>query len=374
MANNYLDKNGLLYLWQKIKDKFVAKESGKGLSTNDFTTTLKNKLNGIQEGANKYTLPIASAETLGGVKVGAGLEINPSTGTLSATGGGTADAVSWNNVTDKPETYPPATHNHDSEYLKLSGGQMTGPIQFAPGQAQIESTGETAEAKVELDEEAAEIIYTDKTSGKTTRMTVSADGAEIVVGEDDTNNEEGMIKIFDSGIIHFYVGNGNVLEIGPNGLNVLDRIISHVATPTNNDDAANKGYVDTALVSKANSSDVYAKTETYNKEEINSKLSSIYKPGGSVLFSELPEPSASNLGMVYNLKEAFITDDRFLASTPVPYPIGTDVVVVAVAGDPTTYKFDVLAGFVDLSGYMQKTDMVAITNEEIDQIVGDSAA
>lgn len=27
-----------MYLWQKIKEKFVQKESGKGLSTNEFTT------------------------------------------------------------------------------------------------------------------------------------------------------------------------------------------------------------------------------------------------------------------------------------------------------------------------------------------------
>lgn len=51
MAQKYLDSNGLLYLFQKIKSNFVAKESGKGLSSNDFTTTLKNKLDGIANGA-----------------------------------------------------------------------------------------------------------------------------------------------------------------------------------------------------------------------------------------------------------------------------------------------------------------------------------
>lgn len=37
----YLDDNGLLYLWSKIKAVFVAKEAGKGLSTNDLTAALK---------------------------------------------------------------------------------------------------------------------------------------------------------------------------------------------------------------------------------------------------------------------------------------------------------------------------------------------
>lgn len=53
MAKKYLDENGLLYVWQKIKNKFVWQESGKGLSTNDYTTAEKNKLAGIATGANK---------------------------------------------------------------------------------------------------------------------------------------------------------------------------------------------------------------------------------------------------------------------------------------------------------------------------------
>ena len=49
----YLDNDGLLYLWQKIKNVFATKDAlndkvdkvmGKGLSTNDYTTDEKNKL------------------------------------------------------------------------------------------------------------------------------------------------------------------------------------------------------------------------------------------------------------------------------------------------------------------------------------------
>lgn len=50
--------------------------------------------------STSYTLPIASDTVLGGVKVGAGLSIN--NGVLSANGGGTADAVDWSNVQNKP--------------------------------------------------------------------------------------------------------------------------------------------------------------------------------------------------------------------------------------------------------------------------------
>ena len=98
--NKYLDSNGLLYLWGKIKTLLggkVDKVEGKGLSTNDFTNKEKLKLASLQN----YTLPTASAETLGGVKVGVGLEITG--GVLSSTGGGTADSVDWSNVQNKPD-------------------------------------------------------------------------------------------------------------------------------------------------------------------------------------------------------------------------------------------------------------------------------
>ena len=49
---------------------------------------------------SEYTLPTASADTLGGIKVGAGLSIND--GVLSANGGGTADSVDWSNVQNRP--------------------------------------------------------------------------------------------------------------------------------------------------------------------------------------------------------------------------------------------------------------------------------
>lgn len=82
----------------KANEKFVAKEEGKVLSSNDFTNDQKEKLEGLEN----YVLPQASAEVAGGIKVGAGLSITED-GVLSATGGGTADAVEWDNVVGKPE-------------------------------------------------------------------------------------------------------------------------------------------------------------------------------------------------------------------------------------------------------------------------------
>lgn len=63
--SKYLDENGLTYLWSKIKGTFVAQQSGKGLSTNDYTTAEKNKLAGL----SNYTHPTYTAKTNGLYKV-----------------------------------------------------------------------------------------------------------------------------------------------------------------------------------------------------------------------------------------------------------------------------------------------------------------
>lgn len=58
----FLDKTGLERLWYQIAAKLGTKvdaEDGKGLSTNDYTTAEKEKLSGIDEGANKITVDSA---------------------------------------------------------------------------------------------------------------------------------------------------------------------------------------------------------------------------------------------------------------------------------------------------------------------------
>ena len=74
-----------------------------GLTQNNFTNTLKSKLDGIATSANNYTLPTAASDTLGGVKVGTNLSI--SSGVLSATDTNTTYSVgdgglTQNNFTD----------------------------------------------------------------------------------------------------------------------------------------------------------------------------------------------------------------------------------------------------------------------------------
>lgn len=54
---------GTLTTEESVKNQYVAQVTGKGLSTNDYTTTEKNKLSGIAEGANKTVVDAAISST-----------------------------------------------------------------------------------------------------------------------------------------------------------------------------------------------------------------------------------------------------------------------------------------------------------------------
>lgn len=76
----------------------VDKVEGKQLSTNDFTTEEKEKLNSLEN----YMLPTASADALGGIKVGNNLTITED-GTLSAQTGAEDIIIPYKTFTDYTE-------------------------------------------------------------------------------------------------------------------------------------------------------------------------------------------------------------------------------------------------------------------------------
>lgn len=63
MAYNYVNLEGLEHLITGIKNKFVQKQTGKGLSANDFTNILKQKLDGIETGAQVNTVDSVNNKT-----------------------------------------------------------------------------------------------------------------------------------------------------------------------------------------------------------------------------------------------------------------------------------------------------------------------
>ena len=114
-----------------------------GLTQQNFTTTLKNKLDGIASSANNYSLPIGTATVLGGMKLGTNLSsglnglVNSANTTYSVGDGGLTqknftstlktklDAISGTNTGDVCTTNHTSagylTSETDSQTLSVSG-------------------------------------------------------------------------------------------------------------------------------------------------------------------------------------------------------------------------------------------------------------
>ena len=177
----------------------VDKVEGKGLSTNDFTTAEKNKLAGIAAGANAYSLPIASATVLGGIKVGNNLTI--SNGVLS----GTPDSHYANTFTIKGAGTAAATFNQSSDAtLNIAAG--TGiSVSATSGTITIANTVANTHLKNFLDIQAAGtsvVKYTqdsDKTlkfvAGSNVTLTPNAANGTITISSTDTNTDTKVTSV-----------------------------------------------------------------------------------------------------------------------------------------------------------------------------------
>ena len=88
-------------------------------------------------------------------------------------------------------------------------------------------------------------------------------------------------------------------------------------------------------------------TASQVQDAIRSAITGVYTPKGSIAFASLPVPVAGKVGWVYNITDAFTTDNHFIEGEGRDYPAGTNVVCAEIsAGD---YGWDVLAGTIDLT-------------------------
>lgn len=155
----FLDSTGLTHLWAIIVSKLIGKVDkvdGKGLSTNDYTTAEKNKLAGIAEGAQVNTVTGIKGDAESSYRTG-NVNITPAN-IGAATSSHTHNIENLNNFDSRvydatikrPANYILASpngsegpanfrklvesdlpsHTH-SNYLPISGGTMTGPINIA---------------------------------------------------------------------------------------------------------------------------------------------------------------------------------------------------------------------------------------------------
>lgn len=206
----------------------------------------------------EYTLPVASATTLGGVKVGANLTITPE-GVLNATGGGGGGTeyvagegivISGNTISTDPTKVP--TKEELEGYLPLAGGTMTGNIKFKGDAEYIGATVNDADHSIVIGSQgegaimgsvsaghsAADVdaaltanlnskaarVKAERTTAGGSAVTLEAqepDGENTVsvkVGAKAADASDGTLSVYrDSGVNYVDVG-ANQLKFGDKGL------------------------------------------------------------------------------------------------------------------------------------------------------------
>lgn len=367
MSIKYNGENVISYLLTLLKGKFdtkVDKVSGKGLSTNDLTTALKGNYDTAYTHSQASHAPAnAERNTLVGIqKNGVDVSIDSSTRKANlVVPTKTSDITNdsgFITVADVPEGAAASTTSP-----KMNGTAAVGTENaFARGD-HVHPSDTTKVDKVE----GKQLSTNDYTNDEKTKLAGIAEGA----------NNYTLPKATATGLGGVTVG-GNI-DVSDGAISVADATtskkgvvqLSSATNGTSNTKAATESAVKAAYdlanskQSPATSLSGYGITDAYTKTEIDSKISSVYKPAGSAAFASLPTPAASNLGNVYNVTDAFTTTDSFVEGAGSKYPTGTNVVIVKVG---TTYKFDVLSGFVDLSAYALTDDFVELTNEEVQTI------
>ena len=108
------------------------------------------------------------------------------------------------------------------------------------------------------------------------------------------------------------------------------------------------------------------------KSAIDAAVASAYKPGGSKTCTELLPALLveSNKGFVYNMSDSGTTTEYFVEGAGEPILAGQDVAIVDSGSG--VYKFNIMAGIIDLSGYMKTTDIHWMTNAEIEELLNPS--
>ena len=426
----YLDNNGLLYVIKQIKTWLngkVSKEDGKGLSTNDYTTEEKNKLAGL----SNYTLPTASADTKGGVKIGSGLQMNGDV--LSATGGGTADAVDWENVTNKPTkltdftndlayktAYDASTNKIATESdlaIKTLAGTIGNPIilsSLEPGLYKIKG----------IVRDFPGIDSTDYVTASTISVSQHAGATSVVFLEPTYMSQMGVcfktINITRNG--SSYVSDNSSIpgldyimtlnnELGKNFADpydesksyavgdlttysgILYKVIGTISSGTDFYTAITgnlvqqidifevidgKGYqtssqVETAITSKGYQTSSQVESAITSKGyQTSSQVETAITSKGYQTANDVETAITNKISsvMTYKGTVANYSDLPTNAKVGDTYNI-TNKSSHNKAGDNAAWNgtsWDILAGTIDLSGYYTKDEMKALTNDEIDNI------
>lgn len=320
MSDSFLNLTGLSYYHDKIKALFatktevgnkVDKVSGKGLSTNDYTTTEKNKLSGIATGAQVNVIESIKVNGTAQTVTSKAVDISVPTALSDLTNDG-------NFVTDA--SYVHTDNNYTStEKTKLNGIASGAEVnQNAFSNIKVGSTTVAADSKTDTVEFVGSgvTITPDATNDKIT-FTVQATAVDSAMSDTSENPVQNKV---------IYAALANKANLATPTFTGTPKAPT-AAAGTNTTQIATTAFVTTAVANA-----------------IAGVTSISYQVVQSL-------PASGQNGVIYLVAHTHGTND------------GYDEYIW------TGTSFEKLGNTdIDLSGYMLKTDMVAITTTEIDTL------
>lgn len=317
----------------------VDKIDGKGLSTNDYTTAEKTKLEGIEEGANNYSLPTASSNTLGGVKIGSNLTI--SSGVLSANASATTPKMDGTASVGTETAFARGDHIHPSDTTKVDkvDGKGLSTNDYTTAEKNKLAAIEANANNYSLPTASASTLGGIKVGSNLT-ITNGVLSADAQAVDDATQSASGLMSSADKTKLDGIDASADVnvietVKVNGTALTVTSKSVN-VTVPTNNNQLTNGAGYQTA-------------------SDVTSAISSAIGDLEGVTFSVVQSlPVTGDSSVIYLVADTHSdSNDSYdeyiwLSSSSTYEKIGnTDV---------------------DLSAYYNTTNLVAITDSEINTI------
>lgn len=200
----YLSNAGLGYFFGKLKTIFAPISHGHGGATQSaagfMSAADKKKLDGIAEGANKYSLPTATSNVLGGVKTGA--NITNSNGVLSVTAANVTNALGYPPPKQDTNTWRPVVNSLTSSAADQSLAANQGKILNESKAAMIVLTNEN------LNDVVTPGFYSSGGSNNVTNKPSNVDNFGLIVIHRASGNYYTQIIYGDSAAYRRHCANG----------------------------------------------------------------------------------------------------------------------------------------------------------------------
>lgn len=347
-TKKYLDNDGLLYFWTKLKSYFVKQETGKGLSTNDFTDALKSNYNAAYSHSTSAHAP-SDAEK----NVLVGIKINGSDVPI--------DSATRKSAFDVPTKTSDLTN--DSGFITSAdvpeGSTASSVTPVMDGVAAKGTDNGFARGDHVHPSDTSKV---DKVDGKGLSTNDYTTAEKNKLGGIDTGAEVNIVETIKV--------NGTALEVTSKAVNIT--------VPTNNNQLTNgAGYqtasqVETAITGKGYQTSTQVESAITAKgyqtaSQVNTAIEAKgYQTASQVATAIAAAPHLKRT-KVTTLPDADDADENTIYMVPITSATGdnkfTEWMVIDEAWEKTGDSD------VDLSGYVQDSDLSAITNGEIDTMM-----